>query len=224
VAPFPAKVGRQIGWGLFGGRPGGGTLDNQVAIDAEGAGGGVGLNFSNVSVHLVEDGAEEGDIAVLHDDMNGVIAEGWVVRDAARHHGCAAAAGAYRPSECTLVSVVLPQAGLGVDAVVDRGTDAIVVGRQRKYLDFVVDRFDARDSLYGTAGIIFEDRTGGVAVEDQFFTLDAEGEPVEYAESVESTEVFLHLFDDPEGVFLGPGGGRWCVLSDDGRSGEVEYE
>ena len=95
-----------------------------MVVDAEGSGGGVGLHAGDGGVALVIDDAVEADVAVFHDDVDGVKAERRIVGDASGHAGDAEAA-----TKTALIRVVHAQGGGGVDAVIDGGADAVVVGR-----------------------------------------------------------------------------------------------
>src|SRR5258708_6796839 len=107
---------------------GGGALDDEVVIYAERAGGGVGLHACDGFVHFVVNHTIESDVAVFYDDVDGVEADGRIVGDATGHEGYAATARSESACEGALVGVVFRQGGLGVDAVVDGGADAVVVG------------------------------------------------------------------------------------------------
>ena len=78
-----------LGFGL-----GGGALDDEVVVYAEGAGGGVGLHAGDGLVAVIVDDAVEGDVAVFYDDVDGVEAARGIVGDAAGHRGDTAATGA----------------------------------------------------------------------------------------------------------------------------------
>ena len=119
-------------------------------------------------------------------------------------------------ADVALVGVIFAQRWLGIDAVVDRGADAVVHGRVGKNLDLVVDRVDALDSLDGVFSVTLENRAGGIASEDERFALDAKGEPVEDPVVGEVCELFLYLLDDAEGIFLRPCGVGGGFLRDDG--------
>jgi hypothetical protein len=56
--------------GLFG--FGGGTLNDEVIVNAKDPGGGVGLHVSNSRIGLVVDDPVEGNVPILHDDVNGM--------------------------------------------------------------------------------------------------------------------------------------------------------
>ena len=200
---------------------GGGALDDEVVVDAKGAGGRVCLHSGDGGVHLVEDYAVEGDVSAVHNDMDGMVADRWRVGDAAcgESDSGSRADGA---ADVALVSVIFAQRGLGVDAVVDGGADAVVHRGVGKNLDLVIDRVDARDVLDGVFRVTFESGTGGVAFEDERFTVDAEGEPVEDSVGGEAGEFFLDLLNDADGVFLRPGGAGGGFLGEDGWSRKGE--
>ena len=48
------------------------ACDDQIVVYAEGTGGGVGLHTGDCDVAGIVDYAIEGDVAVLHDDVDGV--------------------------------------------------------------------------------------------------------------------------------------------------------
>src|ERR1700722_15394805 len=103
-------------------RFGGGTLDDEVVVDAEGAGGRVGLHACDGGAGLIENDAVEGAVAVLHDDVDGVVAHGRCVGDASGGEGDAGA-GSDGAADAALVGVIFAQGGLSVDVVVDGGAD-----------------------------------------------------------------------------------------------------
>lgn len=123
---------------------------NKVAVYAKGSRGHVGLHGGDLFVGLVEDRAVEDDVSVFHNDVNGVIARGWVIRDAADigpgHHGA---------SEAALVGVVFAERGLRVDAVIDFGADAVVAGRGGQDFDVIFDRLYAFHRFDGVFSIVF---------------------------------------------------------------------
>ena len=66
---------RMIEGDLFGFGLRGRALDDEVVVDAEGAGGGVGLHACDGLVPLVVDDTVESDVAVFYDDVDGVEAD-----------------------------------------------------------------------------------------------------------------------------------------------------
>jgi hypothetical protein len=112
-----------------------------------------------------------------------------------------------------LVGVVLAEGGLCIDAVVYGGAYAIVVGREGEDLDLVVDGGDALYIFDGSTGLLLDNGPGGVALEDEGFTLDAKGDPVEDGVIGETTKLFPDRLHDAEGIFLRRYGTRLGFLS-----------
>ncbi len=79
------------GASLFGFGLGGGPLDDEVVVYAEGAGGGVGLHTRDGLVAVIVDDAVEGDVAVFYDNVDGMEAARGIVGDAAGRSGDATA-------------------------------------------------------------------------------------------------------------------------------------
>src|SRR6185437_13971696 len=108
--------------GLFGSALGWRTLDYKLIMDAEGTGSRVGLHSSYRGVTLIGDNAIQRDVAVLHNDVDRVIPQWRIGCDAAGHPGHAGAA-----ANASCVGVVPAQGGSGIDAVIDRGANPVVV-------------------------------------------------------------------------------------------------
>ena len=141
-------------------------------------------------------------MAVVDDDVDGVVAAGRVLGDAAGGAGDGREA-----AEADGAAGVLAQGGLGVDAAVDVRADAVVHGGRGEDFNLVVDGLDAGDGLDGIFGVGFEDGAGGVALQNDGAALDAEVEGVEDVVGGEAEEVFLNGANDAGGVLCRPGRG-----------------
>ena len=116
--------------------------DVKVVVDAEDPRSPIGLDGGNGRIALVVDYPEEGNVAIFHDNVDGVEASRWIICDATSHQCDAAATGTHRLRDAALVSVIFSQAGLRIDAVVDGSADSIVVRRIGEDVDLVVYRVD----------------------------------------------------------------------------------
>src|ERR1700754_3650530 len=83
----------------FGGR----ALNDKIVIYAEGSRSGVCLDAGNGGIHLIVDDPIKSDVAVFHDDVNGMEADGRIVGDSASHPCEAATAGTHGLCKRTLV-------------------------------------------------------------------------------------------------------------------------
>ena len=147
--------------------------------------------------------------------MDGMEASRRIIGDAAGHQGDAAAAGSQCLRETALVGVIYPQAGLGINAVVDGSADTVVIGRSREDLDPVVDRPDSFDVLENITCAAFEIRTRGKAFENHGFAMETERDPIENPVVGEAAKPLLRLFGDAQRVVLRPG--RGGVLGNEGK-------
>ena len=179
-----------------------GSGELEIVVDAEDSGSSVGLHIGDVCVGLPIDVSEEVDVAVFHDDMNGVEANGRTVRDASGHE-CDVWLGTGSAADTALIRVIPAERRKGVDAVVDGGADAVVHGRVGKNLDVVLDAGYALDTLNYPFGIAFEDWARGITAKNDVLAVNAKGEPVEYAVVGEAEEALADFFGDAEGVFVG---------------------
>jgi len=141
-------------------------------------------------------------VSAVDDDVDRMESE-WRIGGDAAGHSC----NAWAAVRGAGVGVVFSERRRGVDAVIDRGANAVVVGRGWEHLNVVFDRLDAGNALHCALRIVLEDRTRGIAVEHEGFAVDAEGEPIEDAVVGEIAQLLLDLGNDAGGVVLRPGGG-----------------
>jgi hypothetical protein len=194
--------------------------NGKVIVDAEDPGSRVGLDAGNGLVSRIVDDAVESNVPIFHDNVDGMEAPRWIICDATRHQCDAATPGSHRLRDTALVGVIFPQTGLRINAVVNGGTNTVVVRRIRENFDLVVNRLYSGYALENVGCATLEGRTRGIAFENDCLAMEAEGNPVEDAIVGEAAEPLLHLFDDTEPVVLRPG--RRGALSNDGWNNKAE--
>lgn len=169
--------------------------DNQEVVDAEHAGYGLGLQACDGLITLAIDNAKQHDVAIFHNNMDGVEAYGRIVENTASHPGDTRLRPGGLP-HAALVGVVFPQDGLGINSVVNLYADVVVDHGCGQNFDVVFDRLDSVNPLNGIAGAGFQRRQPCVSVQDNGLIVQVEGDPIEDAVVGEAAQLRLYFLDN----------------------------